>query len=60
MLSAFFAPMDLTVGEVIEEGISECNKMSEFLFHDHYVTNVRKPTPDEILRYLEEIGHGEK
>ena len=53
-------PMDVAVGEVIEEGISECNKMSEFLFPDYYVTNVKKPTHEEISKYLEEISHGEK
>jgi hypothetical protein len=53
-------PMDVAVGEVIEEGISECNKMSEFLSPDYYVTNVKKPTPEEISKYLEEISHGEK
>jgi len=53
-------PMDVSVGEVIEEGINECNKMNEFLFPDYYVTNVKKPTPEEISKYLEEISHGEK
>ena len=53
-------PMDVAVGEVIEEGISECNKMSEFLFPDYYVTNVKKPTHEEISKYLEEISHEEK
>jgi len=53
-------PMDVAVGEVIEEGISECNKMSEFLFPDYYVTNVKKPTREEISKYLEEISRGEK
>jgi len=53
-------PLDVAVGEVIEEGISECNKMSEFLFPDYYVTNVKKPTPKEISKYLEEISHREK
>jgi len=53
-------PMDVAVGEVIEEGISECNKMVEFLFLDYYVTNVKKPTPEEISKYLEGISHGEK
>jgi len=47
-------------GEVIEKGIGECNKMSEFLFPDYYVTNVKKPTPEEISKYLEEISHEEK
>ena len=53
-------PMNVAVGEVIEEGISKCNKMSEFLFPDYYVTNVKKPTPEEISKYLEGISHGEK
>ena len=53
-------PMDVAVGEVIEEGISECSKTSEFLFPNYYVTNVKKPTPGEISKYLEEISHGEK
>jgi hypothetical protein len=35
MLSTFFVPIDVAVGEVIEESISECNKRSEFLFPDY-------------------------
>lgn len=50
-------PMDVAVGKVIEESIRECNKMSEFLCFDYYVTNVKKPTPEEISKYLEEISH---
>jgi len=46
-------PMDVAVGGVVEEGITECNKMGELLFHDYYVTNVKKPTPEEISKYLE-------
>jgi len=53
-------PMDVAVGEVIEGGISECNKTSEFLFHHYYVTNVKKPTNEEISKYFEEISQGEK
>jgi hypothetical protein len=53
-------PMDIAVGEIIEEGISECNKISEFLFLDYYVTNVGKPTYKEISNYLEEIKHEDK
>jgi len=52
-------PMDVAVGEVIERGISECNMISEFLFPDFYVTNVKKPTPEEISKYLEGIRHGQ-
>lgn len=53
-------PMDAAVGDVIEEGISECNKMEKFLFFHYYVTNVKKPTNEEILEYLQQIRHGEK
>src|SRR4030042_1819260 len=49
-------PMDVAVGEVIEGGISECNKTNEFFFPDYYVTNVKKPTPEEISMYLDEIS----
>jgi len=52
--------MDVAVGEVIEGGISECNKTNEFLFPDYYVTNVKKPTPEEASMYLDEITHREK
>ena len=53
-------PMDVAVGEVVEEGISECNKMGEFLLPNYYVTNVKKPTHEEISKYLEEIRHEAK
>ena len=53
-------PMDIAVGEIIEEGIGECNKIGEFLFLDYYVTNVGKPTYEEVSNYLEEIKHREK
>lgn len=53
-------PRDVAVGKVIEEGISECNKMGEFLSPDYYVTNAKKPAPEEISKYLEEIRHGDK
>jgi hypothetical protein len=52
--------MDIPVGDVIEEGISECNTMNEFLICHYYVTNVKKPTNEEISKYLEEIRHGKK
>lgn len=53
-------PMDIAVGEIIEEGISECNNIGGFLSLDYYVTNVGKPTYDEISDYLEQIKHEEK
>jgi len=47
-------PMDVAVGTVIDEGIIECNKKQEFLAPSYYVTNVKKPTNEEIMLYLEE------
>jgi hypothetical protein len=53
-------PMDFAAGEVIEEGIRECNKVDDFLYFHYYITNVRKPTNEEIFKYLEEIRQGGK
>jgi hypothetical protein len=53
-------PMDIAVGEIIEEGISECNNIGQFLSLHYYVTNVKKPTSGEISDYLEEMKHEEK
>jgi hypothetical protein len=48
-------PMEIAVGEVIEEGIRRCNRMGEILTVDYYVTNVKKPTKREISKYLRDI-----
>ena len=48
-------PMDVAVGEVIENGIRRSNRMGEFLLNDYYVTNVKKPTKEEISRFLRDI-----
>ena len=53
-------PMDVAVAKVIEKGIRECNRVGEFLFFHYYVTNVKKPTNEEILEYLEEIRDAQK
>ena len=45
-------PIDIAVGKFIEAGIKECN---DFLFFHYYVTNVKEPSNEEILGYLEEI-----
>jgi len=45
-------PIDIAVGKFIEAGIKEC---SDFLFFHYYVTNVKEPSNEEILEYLEEI-----
>jgi len=48
-------PIDVSVGEVIEEGIRQCNRVGEILLSDYYVTNVKKPTREDILKYLTKI-----
>jgi len=52
--------MDAGVGEMIEEGISECNKKRKFLLPDYHVANAKIATHEEISKYLEEIRHREK
>lgn len=54
-LMGILVPMDVAVGEVIEEGIRRCNRVGEILFVDYFVTNVKKPTQREISRYLRDI-----
>ena len=52
-------PMDVAVGDVIEKGIRECNKTKDFLNFHYYVTNVKKPTNEELLKYLAEVRRRE-
>ncbi len=53
-------PMDVAVRDVIEKGIRECNKAKDFLNFHYYVTNVKKPTNEELLKYLAEIKREKK
>lgn len=53
-------PMDIAIGDVIEEGIEECNRIDNIISEHYYVTNVRKPDIKEIHKYLEEINNGEQ
>ncbi len=48
-------PLDVAVGQVIELGIDECNKMDHFLSSTYYVTNVKIPSQQELLELLKEI-----
>jgi len=45
-------PLDVAVGTVIENGISECNKRGNHLDESYYVANDRIPTEAEILEFL--------
>jgi len=49
-------PLDVAVGNVIEHGLDECNKMDHFLSSTHYVTNVKKPSKQELLELIREIS----
>lgn len=48
-------PMDVAVAEIIEGGIAECARFSDFLDENYYVTNVKIPSEAEILCYLREM-----
>ncbi len=48
-------PLDVAVGHVVEQGINGCNKMSNFLSSTYYVTNVKIPSEQDLLRLKREI-----
>jgi hypothetical protein len=41
-------PLDIAIGEVIESGIGNCNKIGQFLLEHYYVTNDKIPDESEI------------
>ena len=53
-------PMDVAVGQVIEGGISRCNRTGQVLLKDYYVTNVKKPTKEEISKHIKDIRGNKK
>ena len=48
-------PMDVAVGEVIEESIAWLNQQKEEFLPDYLVTNVSVPTEEEIQSFLDEL-----
>lgn len=47
--------MDVAVGTVIEESIHVANEKTTCLYDGYFVTNVKKPTEEEINRYLNDL-----
>ena len=45
-------PVDVAVGVVIEDGISQCNQERKLLDENYYVTNVKIPTEAELQAFL--------
>ncbi|MCI5161893.1 MAG: hypothetical protein D3917_07695 [Candidatus Electrothrix sp. AX5] len=48
-------PMDVAVGEVIEESLARLNQQKEEFLPDYLVTNVSVPTDEEIQSFLDEL-----
>ncbi|MGB5686175.1 MAG: hypothetical protein WBM35_10195 [Candidatus Electrothrix sp.] len=46
-------PMDVAVGEVIEESLARLNQQKEEFLPDYLVTNVSVPTEEEIQEFLD-------
>jgi len=46
-------PMDVAVGEVIEESIARLNRRDELFRQEYLVTNVSVPTEEEIWEFLD-------
>ncbi len=49
-------PMDVAVGEVIEEGIVRLNRRDELFRQEYLVTNVSVPTDEEIQEFLDGLS----
>ena len=49
-------PLEVAIGEVIEEGINESNAGNPFLDIHYFVTNQRIPTEEEMACYLRMLG----
>jgi hypothetical protein len=45
-------PLDVAVGMIIEDGISQCNENRRLLDENYYVTNVKIPTEEELQAFL--------
>jgi len=49
------APMDISVGSLIETGIKKCNELGNFVFEPYYVTNQSIPDESEIKEIIKII-----
>lgn len=47
--------VEVTLQDVIDEGINSCNAIEKFLRSHFYATNVQKPTKKIVDNYLNEI-----
>jgi hypothetical protein len=56
MAVQILVPMDVAVGEVIDQIIIESNREAEWLERKYFVTNSEIPSAEQILRYLEQVG----
>ena len=48
--------INVAIGDVIDSGINQCNKVNNFLRFHYYTTNIEKPSKNTITEYLKEIG----
>ncbi|MCI5207563.1 MAG: hypothetical protein D3910_01945 [Candidatus Electrothrix sp. ATG2] len=49
-------PLDVAVGEVIEESVALLNRGKEEVCQDYLVTNVAEPTEEDIQKFLGELA----
>ena len=45
-------PLDIAVGEVVEESVASFNRGKEEVCQDYLVTNVAAPTEEDIQEFL--------
>ncbi len=53
-LISVLVPIDIAVSELIETGTDTCNNGKEILDSYYFVTNVKKPSKEDIVEFLEE------
>ena len=58
MLQYHYHIYNVLFGE--EEGMRRCNRTGQVLLKDYYVTNVKKPTKEEISEYIKDIRQKKK
>lgn len=53
-LITVLVPIDIAISELIETGIEICNSKKEILDSYYFVTNVKKPSGEDITEFLKE------
>lgn len=48
-------PIDIAVGDIIEQSIAQCNELGNYLMDDFLITNMEIPSDDELITYIDKM-----